>query len=174
MTLEQNITAILESCFSGFKDELIEACAKRIMEQIEGQADTPQTKQSNSEYYLELADAVMRGEMSDASANQAWYEYINKQDTPQTEVGYCNECRWFRDKQVCGRCRSLNLFAKADTPQTDIHGITDCDFCKGKNCEDCEGGKDEPQTAQKIAEFQKMCGIEIDPDRIRQTDCGWK
>ena len=32
-----------------------------------------------------------------------------------------------------------------DEPQTDIHGLTDCDFCKGKNCEDCEGGKDEPQ-----------------------------
>ena len=31
-------------------------------------------------------------------------------------------------------------------PQTDIHGLTDCDFCKEKNCEDCEGGKDEPQT----------------------------
>ena len=35
---------------------------------------------------------------------------------------------------------------KADTPQTDIHGLTDCDFCKEKNCEDCEGGNDEPQT----------------------------
>lgn len=34
----------------------------------------------------------------------------------------------------------------AKTEQTDIHGLTDCDFCKGKNCEDCEGGKDEPQT----------------------------
>ena len=44
MTLEQNITAILESYFSGFKDELIEACAQRIMEQIERQADTPQTE----------------------------------------------------------------------------------------------------------------------------------
>lgn len=31
---------------------------------------------------------------------------------------------------------------------------------------------DTPQTVQKIAEFQKMCGIEIDPDRT--TDCGWK
>ena len=51
-------------------------------------ADTPQTEKSNSEYYLELADAVMRGEMSDASANQAWYEYINKQDTPQTDCGW--------------------------------------------------------------------------------------
>ena len=43
MTLEQNISAILESHFCGFKDELIKACAKRIMEQIERQADTPQT-----------------------------------------------------------------------------------------------------------------------------------
>ena len=33
-----------------------------------------------------------------------------------------------------------------DEPQTDIHGLTDCDFCKERNCEDCEGGKDEPQT----------------------------
>ena len=43
--------------------------------------------------------------------------FIEQADTPQTEVGYCNECRWFGDKQVCGRCRSRNLFAKADTPQ---------------------------------------------------------
>ena len=41
---------------------------------------------------------------------------------------------------------------KADTPQTDIHGLTDCDFCKGKNCEDCEGGKDEPQTEEEFEE----------------------
>lgn len=40
----------------------------------------------------------------------------------------------------------IALAEQADTPQTDIHGLTDCDFCKGKNCEDCEGGKDEPQT----------------------------
>jgi len=46
---------------------------------------------------------------------------IEVADTPQTEVGYCNECRWFKDKQVCGRCRSRNLFAKADTPQTDVY-----------------------------------------------------
>ena len=65
----------------------------------------------------------------------------------------------------------IATMSEADTPQTDIHGLTDCDFCKKKNCEDCEGGKDEPQTAQKIAEFQKMCGIKIDTDHIRQTDC---
>lgn len=32
---------------------------------------------------------------------------------------------------------------------------------------------DTPQTAQKIAEFQKLCGIKIDPDRMN-IDCGWK
>ena len=41
---------------------------------------------------------------------------------------------------------TCNFIERADTPQTDIHGLTDCDFCKGGNCEDCEGGKDEPQT----------------------------
>lgn len=33
---------------------------------------------------------------------------------------------------------------------------------------------DTPQTVQKVAELQKMCGIEIDPDHISQADCGWK
>ena len=32
---------------------------------------------------------------------------------------------------------------------------------------------DTPQTAQKVAEFQKLCGIKIDPDRMN-IDCGWK
>ena len=39
-----------------------------------------------------------------------------------------------------------DTLADRKTEHTDIHGLTDCDFCKGKNCEDCEGGKDEPQT----------------------------
>lgn len=43
-TLKQNITSILECHFSGFKDELIEACVQRIMEQIERQADIPQAE----------------------------------------------------------------------------------------------------------------------------------
>ena len=44
MTLKQNITSILECYFSGFKDELIESCVQRIMEQIERQADIPQAE----------------------------------------------------------------------------------------------------------------------------------
>lgn len=37
-------------------------------------------------------------------------------DTPQTD---CYMCKWIGDRDVCGRCRSKNLFAEADTPQTD-------------------------------------------------------
>ena len=60
---------------------------------------------------------------------------MNTADTPQTEtkgVRYCNECKWFRDKQVCGRCRSKNLFAEADTPQTDCP-----EYYDGIECGSC-------------------------------------
>lgn len=55
-------------------------------------------------------------------------------DTPQTETkgaGYCNECKWFRNKQVCGRCRSKNLFAEANTPQTESTGSPIGDYRDG-------------------------------------------
>ena len=39
-------------------------------------------------YFLELMGAVERGEISDAGANQAWYEYINHKDEPHTD------CPW--------------------------------------------------------------------------------
>jgi len=52
------------------------------------------------------------------------------------------------EKKICVSCfeRIADEIKQAGTPQTDIHSLTDCDFCKEKNCEDCEGGKDEPQT----------------------------
>ena len=57
MTLRNNVMAILESCFSGYKEELITNATDRIMAQVERQkpekifiegieykrADTPQT-----------------------------------------------------------------------------------------------------------------------------------
>lgn len=42
--------------------------------------DEPQTDDA---YFLELMGAVERGEISDAGANQAWYEYINHKDESQ-------------------------------------------------------------------------------------------
>ena len=42
-------------------------------------------EQTDDAYFLELMGAVERGEISDAEANQAWYEYINHKDEPQME-----------------------------------------------------------------------------------------
>ena len=32
----------------------------------------------------------------------------------ELQNGYCNECKWYGNKQVCGRCRSRNLYAPKD------------------------------------------------------------
>lgn len=67
MTLKQNITSILECHFSGFKDELIEACAKRIMEQIERQANTPQTDLPAEEFVEGMKNLKMEVKQTDCS-----------------------------------------------------------------------------------------------------------
>ena len=86
-------------------------------------------------YDGESVDVALRRK---ADRNKEWW----LADTPQTEtkrVGYCNECKWFRNKQVCGRCRSKNLFAEADTePKPKDEPQRDCDNCKRKGYEGCE------------------------------------
>ena len=62
-------------------------------------------------------------------------------DEPQTEM-----TPELIDKPIGYEVISVEGTLNIDEPQTDIHGLTDCDFCKERNCEDCEGGKDEPQT----------------------------
>ena|GEM_PF-3268386 len=87
MPLPKPYTADTPQTDCPFKDVPC-SCGKQDECEWHTELDTPQTEKSDSEYYLELADAVMRGEMSDAGANQAWYEYINKKDTPQTDCGW--------------------------------------------------------------------------------------
>ncbi len=83
-------------------------------------------------------------------------------DKPQTDCNGCKFVGTYDTEFPCANCsrKTKDYYAKdepqtvrsnlepfrVDEPQTEIHGLTDCDFCKGKNCEDCEGGKDEPQT----------------------------
>ena len=68
----------------------------------------------------------------------------------KAQYAHCNKCKWYGDKQVCGRCRSKNLYAPKDEPQTEmtteqivnellsIKQILD----KGKMPTDCAWGKD--------------------------------
>ena len=146
-------------------------------------------------YFLELMGAVERGEISDAGANQAWYEYINHKDEPQTcddciwsvcnynkafedepqtdckmpyedcedcethlkaQYGYCNKCKWYGDKQVCGRCRNRNLYAPKDEPQT-------CDDCIWSVCNYNKAFEDEPQTEYERASEQREHDILYEP-----------
>jgi hypothetical protein len=86
MTIEQNITAILETYFCGFRSELIEACTKRIMEQIERQADTPQTERMKTHDYCDICnhngcDNCIANNLDDYCVPSG---YAPK-DTPQTE-----------------------------------------------------------------------------------------
>jgi len=115
-------------------------------------------------------------------------------DAPQTEtkgVRYCNECKWFRDKQVCGRCRSRNLFCEAE-PQPrcpncgkrgyirslESMGVKLKVFDEYKwKCTNCnkyfkEEPKDESQTDLSTEEFvEGMKNLRME---VKQTDCGWK
>ena len=89
-------------------------------------------------------------------------------DEPQTER-YCTNCKHngVIEDYECRECNGMDnhefiepqtevdwkdqMWAEAveaskTEPQIDIHDLTDCDFCKDRNCKDCEGGKNEPQT----------------------------
>ena len=71
---------------------------------------------------------------------------LEKQDAEFMDALFNGKCGF---TLKCTDGRSVELVPKADRktePQTDIHDLTDCDFCKDRNCKDCEGGKDEPQT----------------------------
>jgi Na+/phosphate symporter len=74
--------------------------------------------------YQNCSDALLKmwmdNVLTDAEYNRIMDKLNNAQrKTEPQKIGYCNECKWFRDKQVCGRCRSKNLYAPKDEPQTD-------------------------------------------------------
>jgi hypothetical protein len=68
---------------------------------------------------------------------------ISKMEQVDEPSGYCNECKWYGDKQVCGRCRSRNLYAPKTEPQWDVDkGTTRCDNCSENGsykCSKCDG-----------------------------------
>ena len=85
-------------------------------------------------------------------------EIANRKTEPQ-KIGYCNECNWFRDKQVCGRCRSKNLYAPKDEPQTYV--INPQEPTNDDKCFECD-------------DFF-TCGGQCNKiEDESQTDCAWK
>ena len=79
--------------------------------------------------------------------------FYDRQTEPQTDKHKCRRCVYYdvsSDYYPCVSCVDYSNYTGEieDEPQTDIHDLTDCDFCKDRNCKDCEGGKDEPQTEE--------------------------
>ena len=77
----------------------------------------------------------------------------------KAQYGNCNKCRWYGDKQVCGRCRSRNLYAPKDESQTTStpYKVDTSSICKI-----------EPQT-----DCPKSCPS-IDICTKDDMDCPWK
>ena len=77
----------------------------------------------------------------------------------KAQYGDCNKCRWYGDKQVCGRCRSRNLYAPKDESQTTStpYKVDTSSICKI-----------EPQT-----DCPKSCPS-IDICTKDDMDCPWK
>lgn len=48
-----------------------------------------------------------------------------------------------------GKLKGESIATNKTESQIDIHDLTDCDFCKDRNCKDCEGGKNKPQTKRE-------------------------
>ncbi len=109
--------------------------------------------------------------------------------TENSEPKICDTCRYYNSNIPCGStpsaCKEADKFAEEfidglkklkpkDEPQTDIHDLTDCDFCKDRNCKDCEGGKDEPQTCQECERWSDTEDGCADRHGCTITDCGWK
>ena len=128
-------------------------------------------------------------------------EIANRKTEPQ-KIGYCNECNWFRDKQVCGRCRSKNLYAPKHEPQTmyypQVDGITPSVIAKDEpqtyvinpqeptnddKCFECDdfftcGGQcnkieDEPQTCEECEHWSDTEDGCADRHGC-MIDCAWK
>ena len=103
-----------------------------------------------ADWLVEIADrktepTISKMEQVDKDIN------VRSKDEPMKTADYCDICK----RDMCEVCvaDATNPYCvpshyeisyePKDEPQTDIHDLTDCDFCKEKNCEDCEGSKDE-------------------------------
>ena len=104
-------------------------------------------------------------------------------DKPQ-KIGYCNEFKWFRDKQVWGRCRSKNMYAPKTEPQTEsleqfrvgLEYHTDTTHFGKVKGESITTNKveDEPQMgdAKPIPLSNRVTHIKDEPQTIRCPKCG--
>lgn len=94
VSLRENITAVIESCFSETKEEIQEVAINNILELIRN--NTADRKTENS---------------SEIPNNSTISKMEQVEDEPQRD---CFLCKWLGEVDVCGRCRNRNLFCEAE------------------------------------------------------------
>lgn len=85
------------------------------------------------------------------------------------KIGYCNEFKWFRDKQVWRRCRSKNMYAPKDEPQTMPIKKT-MTGTHGERIEYTEAEmvvRDEPQTEVTAQDYERWVFKDPQTERSR-------
>ena len=150
--------------------ELCEECYEYLCEKDEApKADRKTEPQTNAGQHVQHVGSVESVEPTwTKEEHEAFYTFLWNAINPNEMQDY------------------IEMFETKDEPQTDIHDLTDCDFCKEKNCEDCEGGKDEPQTDCNGCKFVGTYDTEFPCANCSrktkdhyakdepQTDCAWR
>ena len=77
MTYKENITAILECCFAGFKKEIIDSACNRILEQEPKWIPVSERLPEDSELVLfsTKTDRVFEGRYFADNTNHQWYAF---------------------------------------------------------------------------------------------------
>lgn len=92
------------------------------VEQTEPQTDGYMTAEQAEDYrkMLDKAEHKVYGNIEDEPQMVCKMPYEDCEDCEthlKAQYGDCNKCKWYGDKQVCGRCRSKNLYAPKDELQ---------------------------------------------------------
>lgn len=154
-----------DNCYYSYFDERAYPCSLCIrgIERTDQWQPSKKTKADTQIYWRNWKDQMWAEAVIEPQTDcKMPYEDCEDCETHlKAQYAYCNKCKWYGDKQVCGRCRSRNLYAPKDEPQRgcDAYCNEDCIEC-AKETELWKAEQTEPQTE----------AIQISP----RTDCSWK
>lgn len=114
MTLRENVTAVIESCFSEAKEEIQEIAINRIMQLVDS-VDTPQTDCNNCEHITEdgvtCAKYPACDDCLDNPLNKVKGSERLVKGSEQTD---CQTCKWWSSYGYC-----VHRECKGYEPQTE-------------------------------------------------------
>ena len=137
-TLRENITAVIETCFSETKDEIQEVAINKILELIRNDKADRKTEPLDEDINVRSKEPQTCSFSDCDNFKNPDYERCieckRKQiklkteqtkrsedaDTPQTEMDKCYKCKWWNYSYGCSNKKGICDFEQADTPQTNL------------------------------------------------------